>query len=90
MNIELALRCHRLRWFGHVLRSSGWLSKIKKFKVVGVKRPGRPKTTWEELLKKVQAKLSLMEIDPHDRLMRKRLDFKKALLSADENGFQIE
>ena len=24
-NIESALRCHRLRWFGHVVRSSGWL-----------------------------------------------------------------
>ena len=51
-NIESALRCHRLRWFGHVVRSSGWFSKIREFKVIGVKRPGRPKMTWEELLKK--------------------------------------
>ena len=44
-NIEAALRCHRLRWFGHVVRSSGWLPKVREFKVVGVKRPGRPKMT---------------------------------------------
>ena len=85
-NIESALRCHRLRWFGHVVRSSGWLSKVKEFKFVGVKRPGRPKMTWEELLKKDQTKLSLMEIDPHDRLTWKRLVFKIALPSAEKNG----
>ena len=67
-NIESALRCHKLRWFGLVMRSSDWLSKVREFKVVGVKRPGRPKMTWEELLKMDRAKLSLMEIDPHDRL----------------------
>ena len=67
-NVETALRCHRLSCFGHVVRSSGWLSKVREFKVVGVKRPGRPKMTWEELLKKNRTKLSLMEIDPHDRL----------------------
>ena len=83
-NIESALRGHRLRWFGHVVCSSGWLSKVREFKVVGVKRPGRPKMTWEELLKKDQVKLSLM--DPHDRLKCKRLVFKKALPSAEENG----
>ena len=77
-NIESALRCHRLRWFGHVVHSSGWPSKVKEFKVVGVKRPGRPKMTWEELLKKDWAKLSLMEIDPHNRLTWKRL-FQKSL-----------
>ena len=44
-NIESALRCHRLRWFGHVVCSSGWLLKLREFKVVGVKRPGRPKMT---------------------------------------------
>ena len=85
-NIELALRCYRLRWFDHVVRSSGWLSKVMEFRVVGVERPGRPKMTWEELLKKDWAKLSLMEIDPHDHLTWKRLVFKKALPSAEENG----
>ena len=85
-NIELALRCHRLRWFGHVVRSSGWLSKVREFKVVGVKRPGRPKMTWEELLKKDRTKLSLMEIDTHDCLTWERLVFKKASPSAEKNG----
>ena len=36
-NIESVLRCHRLRWFGYVVRSSDWLSKVREFKVVGVK-----------------------------------------------------
>ena len=85
-NIESALRCHRLRWFGYVVRSSGWLSKVREFKVVGVKRPGRLKMTWEELLKKDRAKLNLMEIDPLDHLTWKRLVFKKALPSAEEYG----
>ena len=85
-NIESALRCHRLRGFGHVVRSSGWLSKVREFKVVGVKRSGRPKMTWEELLKKDRTKLSLIEIDPHDCLTWKRLVLKKAIPSAEENG----
>ena len=72
-NIESALRCHRLRWFGHVVRSSDWLSKVREFKVVGVKKPGRPKMTWKELLIKDRTKLNLMEIDPYDRLTWKRL-----------------
>ena len=67
-----------LKWFGHVVHSSGWLSKVREFKAVGVKRPGRPKMTWKELLKKNRAKPSLMEIDPHNCLTWKRLVFKKA------------
>ena len=84
--IEPALRCHRLKWFGHVMRSSGWLSKVRDFKVIGVKRLGKPKKTWEKLLKKDRAKLSLMEFDQHDNLTWKKTVFKKALPSADENG----
>ena len=72
-NIESALSFHRLRWFGHVVRSSGWLSKVREFKIVGVKRPGRPKMTWEELLKKDRTKLSLMEIDHMTALRGKDL-----------------
>ena len=65
-----------------MVRSSGWLSKVRKCKVIGVKRLGRPKMTSEELPKKDREKLNLTETDPHNRFTWKRTVFKKALPSA--------
>ena len=44
-----AMRMARLRWFGHVQRSSGWIQKVTKHVVEGgASRRGQPQKTWKE------------------------------------------
>ena len=47
-DLDVVLRTSRMRWFGHVERSTGWIAKVRKLNVVAHKRPGRPKKTWEK------------------------------------------
>ena len=49
-DLDMVLRTSRMRWFGHVERSTGWIAKVRKLNVVAQKRPGRPKKTWDEVL----------------------------------------
>ena len=49
-DLEMVLPTSRMRWFGHVERSTGWIAKVRKLNVVAQKRPGRPKKTWDEVL----------------------------------------
>ena len=44
-DLDLVLRTSRMRWFGYVERSTGWIAKVHKLNVVAQKRPGRPKKT---------------------------------------------
>ena len=44
-DLDVVLRTSRMRWFGHVERSTGWITKVRKLNVVAQKRPGRPKKT---------------------------------------------
>ena len=44
-DFDVVLRTSRMRWFGHVERSTGWIAKVRKLNVVAQKRPGRPKKT---------------------------------------------
>ena len=41
----------RLRWFGHVMRSSGEINRVRSRPIPGRKGPGRPKKTWDECVK---------------------------------------
>ena len=43
--LDLVLRTSRIRWFGHVEHSTGWIAKVRNLNVVAQKRPGRPKKT---------------------------------------------
>ena len=44
----------RLKWFGHVMRSSEdeWISRCRNFECDGVRGRGQSKKTWEECSKK--------------------------------------
>ena len=33
-NLDVVLRTSRMRWFGHVERSTGWIAKVRKLNVV--------------------------------------------------------
>jgi exonuclease III len=65
--IQDALRANRLRWLGHVERSSSWISRVRDIEVHAVKSRGRPKLTWDEVVKRDRASLHMDSIDPEDR-----------------------
>ena len=43
----------RLRWFGHAERrdDTNWLKRIRKLEVNGMNGHGRPRKTWEQVIK---------------------------------------
>ena len=45
-DLNLILRERRLRWFGHVARSSGAISTAYDMQIDGKRGAGRPKQTW--------------------------------------------
>ncbi|MES9950323.1 MAG: reverse transcriptase domain-containing protein, partial [Candidatus Thiodiazotropha sp.] len=66
-DVDVVLRTSRMRWFGHVERSTNWIAKVRKLEVDAQKRPGRPKKTWEELLVNDRKKLGMDSADPQNR-----------------------
>ena len=56
-----------MRWFGHVERSVGWISQVRKLDLDTCKKPGRPKKTWNELILNDKRKLDMVCADPLDR-----------------------
>ena len=88
-NLDVVLRTSRMRWFGHVEHSTGWIAKVRKLNVVAQKRPGRPKKMWDEVLMDDRKKLGMDYADPHNRsewrgCLRERL-VKQAQPSVEEN-----
>ena len=55
-----------LRWFGHVERSTGWISEVRKLNVVAQKRSGRPRKSWDEVIKNDRKKLAMDSADPQN------------------------
>ena len=37
-DLDVVLRTSRMRWFGHVERSAGWIAEVRKLNVVAQKR----------------------------------------------------
>ena len=66
-DLEMVLRTSRMRWFGHIECSTGWITKVRKLNVVAQKRPGRPKKTWDEVLVDDRKKLGMDFADPMNR-----------------------
>ena len=66
-DVEIVLRTSRMRWFGHVERSVGWISQVRKLDLDTCKKPGRPKKTWNELILNDKRKLDMVCADPLDR-----------------------
>ena len=57
----------RMRWFGHVERSTGWIAEVRKLNVVAQKRSGRPRKSWDEVLENDRKKLGMDSADPENR-----------------------
>ena len=49
-DLDVVLGTSRMRWFGHVERSTNWIAKVRNLNVIAQKRAGRPKKTWDEVL----------------------------------------
>ena len=77
-DLDVVLRTSRMRWFGHVERSTGWIAEVRKLNVVAQKRSGRPRKSWDEVLENDRKKLGMDSADPQNRsewrgCLRKRL-----------------
>ena len=78
--ITSALRTRRLRWYGHVARSSEGINKVTKMPVPGGRGQGRPRKTWTECVNSDILKCGLSEADPSDRAVRRAGVFASRLL----------
>jgi hypothetical protein len=60
-SVRKVMRRGRLRWFGHVMRrgEDDWLKKCMNLEVGGTRRPGRPRKTWEEVVRRDMRDLNL-------------------------------
>ena len=66
-DLDVVLRTSRMRWFGHVERSTGWIAEVRKLNVVAQKRSGRPRKSWDEVLQNDRKKLGMDSADPQNR-----------------------
>ena len=63
----MVLPTRRMRWFGHVECSTGWISEVCKLNVVAQKRSGRPRKSWDEMVDNNRKKLGMDSADPQNR-----------------------
>ena len=66
-DLDVVLRTSRMRWFGHVERSTGWIAEVRKLNVVAQKRSSRPRKSWDEVLENDRKKLGMDSADPQNR-----------------------
>ena len=66
-DLNLILRERRLRWFGHVARSSGAIRTAYDMQIDGKRGAGRPKQTWKKLTEKDCCEWKLTTVDPQER-----------------------
>ena len=66
-DITDVLRQRRLRWFGHVSRSDGWIKRVTELQIDGEPISGRPKKTWREVIANDRKLWKMDTIDPSDR-----------------------
>ena len=60
LDLDVVLRTSRMRWFGHVERSTGWIAEVPKLNVVAKKRSDRPWKSWDEVVKNGRKKLDMI------------------------------
>ena len=65
--VTAALRTRRLRWYGHVARSSSCINSITSMTISSPRRRGRPKKTWSECVKTDMKMCSLGSIHQLNR-----------------------
>ena len=63
----MALRTSRMRWFGHVERSTGWISEVRMLNVVAQKRSCTQRKSWDEVIKNDRKKRDMDSADPQNR-----------------------
>ena len=66
-DLDLILKERRLRWYGHVERSSGAVKTAFDIQINGKRGPGRPMMTWKQLTERDCREWKLSAINPHDR-----------------------
>ena len=66
-SLEDLLRANRLRWYGHVERSTSWINKCRNIKVNSQRKAGRPKKTWQETITNDIKTWNLEDVDPSNR-----------------------
>ena len=66
-DLYLILRERRLRWFGHVERSSGAIRTAYDMQIDGKRGAKRPKQTWKKLTEKDCREWKLTTVDPQER-----------------------
>ena len=66
-DLDVVLHTSRMRWLGHVERSTGWISEVRKLNVVAQKRSGMPRKSWDEMIKNNRKKLDMDSADPQNR-----------------------
>ena len=68
-SVSVIMHRNRLRWYGHVERSNGWIHQITRHVVEGgVSKRGRPMKTWKETVNNDIRDRKLKNINPTDRL----------------------
>ena len=65
-DLDLILRERRLRWFGHVERSSGAIRTACDIQIDGRRGAGRPKLTWKKLTERDCRWWKLTTVDPQE------------------------
>ena len=65
-DLDVVLHTSRMRWFGHVEHSTGWIAEVRKLHVVAQKRSGRPRKSWDEVLENDRKKLGMDSADPQN------------------------
>ena len=53
----MVLCASRMRLFGYVECSTGWIAEVRKLNVVAQKRSGRPRKPWDEVIENDRKKL---------------------------------
>ena len=66
-SIEFIVQDSRLRWYGHVQRSDGWINKVTTLPIEGDTPQGRPKKTWAQTVKSDRKLWGMTNVDPMDR-----------------------
>ncbi|RUS69690.1 hypothetical protein EGW08_022548 [Elysia chlorotica] len=66
-DLNLILKERRLRWYGHVERSSGAIKTALDIQVTGSRGKGIPRMTWKQVTERDRKDWKLSTTDPHDR-----------------------
>ena len=88
-SIRDVIQARRLRWFGHLERMEGdnWVSKCRDLVVPGTKPRGRPRKTWQEVIRTDMQQKNLRPELPQSRSDRKSaINITRPTHASMENG----